>query len=233
MINNMFKKPVPLKLGDKTKFAPVQNFKFAKGVGAVAINYLESNEVAKHYPIFFVKDVDGYSPIALLGLDRNRNLFVNSGGEWKNGRYIPALIRLYPFAFVKQADSKEGEISIAYDGEYEGINSPDGEPFFKENGELSPFGEKVKDFAEETFKALRRTQEMLKLADSLGLLSPVDITIGKEGEKQYKVTGVFQVEGEKLNSLSDEHLLEVTKSGLLHLIYNHLDSASNFGNLIS
>ena len=88
-------------------------------------------------------------------------------------------------------------------------------------------------FAEETFVSLQQTQQLLQIADELELFSPVDITVGKEEEKQYQISGLFQIQGEKLNKLSDEELLKLTKTGTLHLIYNHLDSSSNFENLIT
>jgi hypothetical protein len=232
MIEKMFKKPVLLTKKElNIKFAPLKNFKHAKTLGAVALNYREMPEVAKHYPIFFVKDGDSFTPVALLGVDNNHNLFTNRSGEWSKGRYIPTLVRLYPFVFTKTDPKDENSVSIAYDSEYEGLNS--GEKFFKDDGSLSQFGEKVMKFSEETFTALNQTKQMLKLAGELELLSQIDVTLGKEGDKQHKITGLYQVSGEKLNKLSDENLLKITKSGLLHIIYNHLDSGSNFDNLVN
>lgn len=234
MIEKMFKKPILLTKEKKgLTFAPLKNYKHAKKVGAIAVNYREIAEVSKHYPIFFVKDGDGFSPIALLGVDKDHNLFTNRSGEWSKGKYIPALIRLYPFVFTKTDKDSESQVSIAYDSEYEGVNASNGKAVFKEDGELSEFGSGVMKFAEETFVALSRTKQMVQTAVELELLSSVDVTVGKESEKQHKITGLFQINGEKLNSLSDEDLLKITKLGLLHLIYNHLDSSSNFDNLVN
>ena len=235
MIAKMFKKPTLLNKKDiGITFAPLKNFKHSRNLGAVALNHREIAETSKHYPIFFVKDGDGFSPIALLGINSSENLFVNKGGEWVKGKYIPTLIRLYPFVFTKTDKEKENEnsVSIAYDKEFEGVNSG-GERFFKDDSSLTEFGSKVMKFSEETFTALNQTKQMLTILKELGLLSQIDITLGKDDEKQHKINGIFQVDVKKLNSLSDENLLKITKSGILHLIYNHLDSATNFDNLVS
>jgi hypothetical protein len=234
MIEKMFKKPTLLtKVEKDIKFSSLKNFKHARSVGAVALNFKEMGEASKHYPIFFVKDGEGFTPVALLGVDNNHNLFVNKSGEWTKGRYIPTLVRLYPFVFTKTDKEKENSVSIAYDREYEGLNLQDGKKFFKEDGSLTEFGDSVMKFAEETFISLSQTKQLLTPLAELDLLSQIDVTLGKEGEKQYKLSGLFQVNANNLNKLNDEQLLKITKNGLLHLVYNHLDSSSNFDTLVN
>jgi hypothetical protein len=87
--------------------------------------------------------------------------------------------------------------------------------------------------SEDIFNSIHRTTLMSKEVEKLGLLSSVDVTLGKEKDSKHKIKGLFQVNGEKLNQLSDEELLNITKNGALHMVYNHLDSLSNFSNLIN
>ena len=233
MIEKMFKNPTLLTKKDVAiTFSPLKNFKHSRNLGAVAINHKEMIETSKHYPIFFVKDGNGFTPVALLGIDTDKNLFVNKSGEWVKGKYIPTLIRLYPFVFTKTDKENENSVSIAYDKDFDGLNSG-GEKFFKEDSSLTEFGDRVMKFSEEVFTSLNQTKQMLSVLGDLELLSQVDITLGKDTEKQHKINGLFQINTEKLNKLSDENLLKITKSGTLHLIYNHLDSATNFDSLVS
>ncbi len=235
MIEKMFRKPVLLSKNNRDiKFSPLKNYKHSRNLGAIAVNYLEIAEASKHYPVFFVKDGDLFTPIALIGAKSETNLFVNKSGEWSGNRYIPAMIRLYPFVFSKADNSGESTtVSIAYDADYEGINEYNGERFFKDDLSLSDFGNRVMKFAEETFVAINRTQQMLNVAKELSLLVQVDITFGKNGERDHKINGLWQIDREKLNKLSDEELLKLVKTGTLHLIYNHIDSANNFDNLVN
>ena len=233
MIEKMFKKPTLLTKNDiGITFAPVKNYKHSRNLGAIALNHREISEASKHYPVFFVKDSAGFTPVALLGIDSSTNLFVNKSGEWSKGKYIPTLIRLYPFVFTKTDKADVNSVSIAYDKEYEGLNKG-GDKFFNEDSSLTEFGSKVMKFSEETFSALNQTQQMIKILADLNLLDQIDITLGKEGDEQNKITGLFQINAKKLNELSDENLLKITKSGTLHLIYNHLDSSTNFDSLTS
>jgi hypothetical protein len=235
MIEKMFKKPVLLTKQNKDiKFSQLKNYKHSRNLGAIAINYLEISEISKHYPIFFVKDGEFFTPIALLGAKSDTNLFVNKSGEWSGHRYIPALIRLYPFIFSKPDNNGDSTVvSIAYDSEFDGLNDHNGERFFKDDLSLSDFGSRVMKFAEDTFIAINRTQQMLNIAKEIGLLVQIDITFGKNGERDHKINGLWQIDRTKLNSLTDDELLKLTKSGTLHLIYNHIDSANNFDNLVN
>jgi hypothetical protein len=86
-------------------------------------------------------------------------------------------------------------------------------------------------YAEELFVSIKQTQNMTALLKELDLLHKINITLGKEKSIEYEIGGLFQIDTEKLNSLTDTNLVKLTKSGALHLIYNHLDSLSNFENL--
>ena len=231
MIEKMFKKPTLLTKNDKDiTFSSLKNYKHARNLGAIALNHKELSEASKHYPLFFVKDGESFSPIALLGVDNSHNLFVSKNGEWSKGKYIPTLARLYPFVFTKTDKNDDKSVSIAYDKEFDGLNNG-GERFLNDDSSLTDFGSKVMKFSEETFSALNQTGQMLSVINDLNLLEQVDITLGKGSEKEHKITGLFQVNPNKINDLNDENLLKITKSGTLHLIYNHLDSLTNFDNL--
>jgi len=233
MIEKMFKNPALLQKNEvDIKFSPVKNFKHAEELGAVAINFKEAPEAGKHYPVFFIQDADGIIPIALLGFEKNKNLFIDENGQWEKGRYIPRIITLYPFIFTKVKEQKDGNsVSIAYDKDFEGLNQKDGKKFFNSDSSLTEFGQSIMKYAEELFISIKQTQSITALLNELDLLHKVNITLGKEESDKYKIEGLFQVNTEKLNNLTDTNLVKLAKSGALHLIYNHLDSLSNFENL--
>ena len=43
-------------------------------------------------------------PVAILGLRGAANQFVNSEGAWREGKYIPAYVRRYPFILMESPD---------------------------------------------------------------------------------------------------------------------------------
>ena len=47
-------------------------------------------------PIGFIERGGHYSPVALMGLTKEANVFVGPAGQWLGG-YVPAVLRTYPF----------------------------------------------------------------------------------------------------------------------------------------
>ena len=95
-----YSKPIPLDakehkdLGLKTNFG----LGFTKDVNAVPINMIEMPQICHFYPIGFAPD-ESATPVAIVGLRDNENLFLNEKNEWEADTYIPAYIRRYPFIF--------------------------------------------------------------------------------------------------------------------------------------
>ncbi len=231
MVDKMFKKARLLnKETDKElKISPLTNYKHSRNMHSIPVAMNEIGEISKHYPIFFLRDANGVIPFAVLGLKEGENKFVNNSGEWRKNRYIPALVRAYPFILSKTNTENEN-LSVAIDDEYEGINKKDGERIFKDDGETTEFGKKIINYLQDLYVMLENTKKVAKLLDEAGLLQQIDATIEQNGQK-YVLQGVLQVDAEKLNKLDDEMLLKLTKTGVLNIIYAHLTSKTNFQNL--
>src|SRR5690606_6956958 len=71
-------------------------------------------------------------PVALLGLEPGRNVFVDANGTW-TAAYIPAAYRSYPFALGATAGA-EPVLCVREDSN---LLSAEGEPFFDAHGEFS------------------------------------------------------------------------------------------------
>src|ERR1700716_1166808 len=80
---------------------------FAQRSNAIPISHTEFQLVAREYPIVFTSGDDGktFAPVAVLGLTAGENLFF-AGGAWKDGVYVPAYARRYPFCMAKIALDK-------------------------------------------------------------------------------------------------------------------------------
>ena len=72
--------------------------RFALAQNTADLNIIEFFHALPYYPIAFVKQQNNdYTPCAVLGLNTGENLFVDKHGNWRDGVYIPAYIRRYPF----------------------------------------------------------------------------------------------------------------------------------------
>lgn len=232
MIDKIFKKPKLLdKNTDKmTKFAPLVNYKHTKEAHFLNISREEAFEACKHYPLFIAKDSksEALALIALIGLKNGENLFVDEEGNWDEGRYIPLTARSYPFFLIKNED----KFPFIYDEGYEGLNQENGQLIFDENGELNEYGKRITEFVERTFFQLQGTDVILKQISDAGLLKEISAEVGK-GEQKYKIGGLWQIDPEKVDQLTNEQILEFNKTGAMALVHVHLLSLSNLQNLTS
>src|SRR5262249_37939208 len=84
---------------------------FARGSHAVLLNGSEFEAAARHYPIVFTPAPQA-AALCILGLRQGANLFVDRGGDWRPGSYLPAYVRRYPFIFHESADKQQFTLCI-------------------------------------------------------------------------------------------------------------------------
>src|ERR1700761_6114129 len=80
----------------KKRLKPVADFKWLANLPVVEVVVGEFSSTASTYPIFFVEREGGYTPIALMSLTNDQNMFVEPDGRW-SGYYLPAAFRRFPF----------------------------------------------------------------------------------------------------------------------------------------
>ena len=228
MVKNMFKSPNILSKANKIKISPLKDYKHAENFGFIIVTQDELSLVCKTYPIFFAKDNESVLPIAILGLEKDKNSFLDDKYRWDEDCYIPSVIRCYPFgvATIGGKENEQESLSIAYDEAYDGLNQKDGKDMFNKDGELSEFGDKIRNFVQNTYASIHKTKLNLKLLSDLDLLKSVDVNIDK-GSKKYKLQSMLQIDTDKLNTLKDNELLALIKGGTFSAIYAHTISLSN------
>ena len=86
-----YKQPTPLDAKAHADLALKKNFGFGftEGVNAVPINLIEMPQVCHFYPIAFSPDGNA-TPVAILGLRDNENLFLKPDNSWLENSYVPA-----------------------------------------------------------------------------------------------------------------------------------------------
>lgn len=79
-----YKKPEPLDAEKHRNLALRNNFglKFTSKVNAVPITMIEMPQICHTYPIAFSPDA-GATPVAILGLKDNENLYLKEDGNWE------------------------------------------------------------------------------------------------------------------------------------------------------
>jgi hypothetical protein len=229
-----YKKVVPLnkKLHQHLYIEPINNYSHARSTNSVYITAVEFLSAGREYPIVFGKGEDGsVFPVALLGLENDRNLYVNARGKWL-ANYVPAYVRRYPF--ILAFDKKNNEnFAVCIDESYSGLNDKKkGVQLFTDDGEASSFLKKSVDFLKDYQVQIQATSNICNEINELELLAPMQFVLKKE-EKKQALGGFMCVNRKKLKDLPTEKLAEMARNDYLELIYAHLHSLANLEVLTS
>jgi hypothetical protein len=203
---------------------PMATLEILKGVHALPITTDEFPIAQRSFPIVFSTGPDSV-PLALMGLNEGVNVFVDDEGKWKEGAYLPAFMRRFPFLLARLSQDAE-ELSLCFDpgagiiGEY-----PDGVRLFTDEGEPDQPVKDMLAFCEQFEFAAQRTTAFMKDLEETGLLEEGELTIAHPSNPQpYVYRGFRMINENKLRDLRGDQLRKMQQNGMLTLIYAHLFS---------
>lgn len=233
MNNPMFyKEPVALlKEGHRNlKLGPFKDFKFAEETNSIQIVGIEFYEVAKEYPIVFVKLTSGsIISCALLGLEDKQNLYMDQDGDW-DARYIPSYARRYPF-ILSEPDEK-GVQTVFIDKACNRLQEKEGDPFFKEDGTEGEVLQSAKAFMLQHYGHSQMTMDFTNWLVKEELLTELAAKFEVAGGKQFLFEHLLVINEQKLMQLPQKKVFELFSKGWLGWVYAHLMSLSNMSMLI-
>jgi len=217
--------PLSAKLHEKWSLAPRADYEFASHSNSVPLAAAEFPAAAGEYAIVFAGQEGAISPVAILGLKPDENLYLDETHQWE-ARYIPAFVRRYPYVFSK---SKEGDkLILCIDEQYGGWNQEgDGQALFDENGEHTEYLGKILNFVEDYQRQSERTQAFCRKLGELELLEPMAARFKLPSGDKAQLTGFMAIDRDKLKALSGDTLAELARTGGLDLMYAHLQSLRN------
>lgn len=195
----------------------------------------EFEQVQREFPIVIRRDVDGeFAAIALLGLDKGENLFLDDG-VWSS-RYVPAVHRRGPFFIgVRQQEGAVGgdpELVLHIDLEDPRSGDPDGQPLFKPHGGTAPYLEHVTEALFAIHEGLAAAPSMFALLAELDLIQPIELNIDLGDGLTYSIPNFFTVGEEQLAGLGGQALDRLNRSGFLPAAVFLRSSLGNLGRLI-
>lgn len=188
-------------------------------------------KASTNFPIVFVKqsETGKFKSVGLLGLDAGENLIFSEDKVRTN--YIPVNIRRYPFAAGAKTQD-EDEMVLCIDQNSALLNEEEGLEVFDESGAISPQTQQVTELLTDMLAKDAATDIFIAFLVEHDLLQPAEVklTLGKEGVRQ--LNGLYKVDEEALNELSDEEALTLYKRQYFAAIYAHLASLSQFERLL-
>ena len=236
MINeNLHKKAVALdraKHRDLKLNLAARDMTAVKQLNAFFVAGTEFSDACKEYPVVWVNagtDASGkqqVAPIAVFGLRAEQNLCIEDDA-WRV-RYVPAVLRLYPFALARVAAN---EMVVCVDEGWVGLGS-EGQALFNADGQPSEFTQGVQKQLENFEQEVERTRLAGAVLVEKGLLRDMRFDATLPDGSKLVVDGFLTIDEDKLGKLSDAEIVALNRNGLMGLIHAHQISLGNMGRLV-
>ncbi len=212
---------------------PVTDWSVASGLNSIFVAVTEFGDASRDLPIVFVnagQDEAGkplVAPIAVLGLHPGENLFLK-GGQWR-GRYMPAVLRTYPFCIGRIDDT---QFAICVDTAWAGVGTSGGEALFNADGAASPLLEAAQKQLEVVETEIQRTRLMCQRLAELDVLRDMRFDATFPDGRTHTVDGFLTVDEARMKELPDAVILDLYRSGMLSVIHAHWVSLGNMRSLV-
>ena len=236
IINNLHTQPMGLDSSTHRKLklrVPVQDWSVANKLNALFVAATEFADACREFPIVFVKagkEADGsepVAPIAVFGVSQSENLFL-VGGRWR-GRYMPAVMRIYPFCMARVDDER---LAVCVDMAYPGVQEAEGEALFDNAGNPTEWLKGAQQQLEALEAEIQRTRAVCMRLQELELFRDMRFDATLPDGRKHTVDGFLVVDEEKVRNLPDAQVLELHRNGLLGLIQLHWMSMRNMQPLL-
>jgi hypothetical protein len=211
---------------------------YGDNVGTVLVFPTEYADVQREYPIFFRKDTatGEFQSVALLGFDKNENLFLRADGRWE-GNYVPGVLARGPFLIGFQETDSGGEVRkepvIHVNLEDPRVGRPDGHAVFMPQGGNSPFLDHIARILSGIREGIEISKPMFAAFTELDLIEPVKLEVKPTPEQNYSVVGLHTINQQKLANLDGASLERLNRGGFLQGAFLVINSMSNVRRLIA
>lgn len=207
--------------------------RFGDNVNQALILPSEFEAAQREYPLLLRKDPQGdYQAVALLGLDRDENLFLRDG-DWK-ARYVPAVHQRGPFSIALQdlGDGEPPRPMIHVDLDHPRLSVREGLPLFLPAGGNAPYLQHMIGVLGAIYDGLEATKPMFSTLVQLDLIEPVSISIELDDGAAYDLPDFHTIAVDRLAALSGEPLEQLHRSGLLRAAQWLASSMGNIQRLV-
>jgi hypothetical protein len=203
---------------------------FGDAVNQTLIFPTEVEAAQREFPILIQRDAEGaWQLVALLGLDRDENLFL-SGDGWTS-RYVPAVHRRGPFVIGIQSRDGGDHPMIHIDLDDPRVGK-DGEPLFLSHGGNSPHLDRVADALRMIHEGYGMMQPMFAAFEAAGLIAPIILDVEADAVQRYSIANRFTIDADRLALLEGEDLRVLNEAGFLGLAFAIRSSLANVEYLI-
>lgn len=208
---------------------------FGDSVNQLLVFPTEFESVQREFPIFLHKDGDGtYQPVALLGLDRDENLFLGEAG-WQ-ARYVPAIQARGPFSIAVQETMVDGEPrpepQIRIDLDDPRVSRDKGISLFLPHGGHGPYLEHIAGLLRAIYLGSQLLAPMFAAFREFGLIRETEVEIRLDDARTYRLPDHHTIDEDRLAALDGVALEHLSRLGFLRAAFMIAASLGNVSRLI-
>lgn len=196
------------------------DYSFAASQTVVPVVGFEIDRVAASLPVALLRAGPGFVPVAMLGLQPQRNLFVDAKGRWL-ADYVPLGLRSQPFALGR---NEAGQFMLCIEEGSPLIADSGGEPLFTDEGQPTGEVRKTMAFLQRVEQGRAATALACEALARHNCITALAFSMKDKDGKERRLSGLHQVDEAALAGLPDEAFLQLRKAGALPLAYAQLVS---------
>jgi hypothetical protein len=226
--------PVSQALFGQARWRRPPDLRHAQGLRHVPLDLAEAEAAAAHLPILFHATAD--RPVALLrSTQAGPDVVLDTHGRWRLG-YVPACLRLYPFAVMPQAGAVHtaamgAPAVLAFDTASRLITDDPQDPaFFQPDGSPAPALAAVMAAARAMAGAAMASRAALAALRAADLLIPLP---PQAGLSPSDTDGYQVVDPQRLAALDATAAAALYPSGALQLAWLHRASLGVINRLVA
>lgn len=209
--------------------ARTPDFGHAAEAHAVPLLAAEIPSACRQLPVVFTTG-DSPTPVAVLGLRAGHNACLTPEGQWREGCYIPAYVRRYPFIFME--DEARQELTLCIDEAARSL-VPGGEnPLFDAAGQPTAVTRSALAFCRDYQAHHLLTREFCDALAEAGLLTEQRAEITRHDGQRISLDGFQIIDEARFKSLSKTRFLQWRAKGWLPLVYAQLLSIGSWATLV-
>ncbi len=211
-----------------------QDLSCSANLNAVFVAAGEFVDACREYAVVFVRtgaeaEAEAeYAPIAVLGVEQGQNLYLLDGKRWR-ADYVPVLLRTYPFCIGRVNDE---QFAVCLDMAWPGVNKVKGLPMFTPEGQPTELmGNTIKQL-ELLESEVQRTRAMCATLAKLGVMKSMRFDATTATGRKHSINGFFTIDAEVMQTLPDQTVGELHRSGVLGLVQLHWASMNSMRRLM-
>lgn len=197
-------------------------------VAALPLYAFEAARIARTHPLAFIRTDERFTLVLPCSLSEALpSAWVSREGKWIGG-HIPMIITQRPFVALPGGNDK----AVLCIDEDSALIGDEGNSLFNEDGTNTDFLIAKAKLLEFLYSNGVMTEKIVSTLQELNLIFPWEFQVAEKGSESRDVGGLYRIDEDALNGLSDKNWLDLKNIGAMGLIYAQMLSMGHLEKLL-